>query len=249
MGYRAKLSIYAEIIGATGYLPLYSAIFVDFMVKLDRLANVIIRVNLFVIAALSAALFTPFSLNINPLVYVCLTFSLIIFCVIALFAAISKRNRTDRNPITVDRLTGGIAISIASLIYSMITTILLPLFSPLMVMFIPSLLFHPVFMAQFLFQSSPQNSVRFIASPSGRKSVKLVCFSDGFLSRSTGGYLYKEWFLIQHKIARLELPDSGENCPTDDSQKFTWSDDESYLNWQEYNRGDQSTVKKKVRVY
>jgi hypothetical protein len=227
-------------------VPLFSLIF---MVKLDRLANVIIRVNLFVMAALSAALITPFSLKVNPLVYVCLTFSLIIFCVIALLAATPKRDRIDRNSITADRLTSGIAISIASFIYSIFTTLFLPPFSPGMVIFIPSLLFHPVSMAQFLFQSSPQNSVRFITSPSGRKSVKLVCFSNGFLDRSTGGYLYKEWFLIQQRIAQPELPDSGDICPTDESQKFTWSDDESYLNWNEYNRYNKSTVRKRVRIY
>jgi hypothetical protein len=220
-----------------------------FMVKIARLPKIIIRVNLFVIAALSVTLATPFSLNISPLVYICLTFSLTIFCVIIFLAAISKPDRIDRIPVTVDRLTAGVVISIASFIYSIFTTLFLPPFSPGMVMFIPSLLFHPVFMAQFLFQSSPQNSVRFITSPSGQKSVKLVCFSDGFLDRSTGGYLYKEWFLIQQKIAQPELADNADSCPTDESQKFTWSDDENYLNWQEYNRGDNSIVKKSVRVY
>ncbi len=220
------------------------------MVKLDRLAKVIIRINLFVIAALSATLITPFSLNIHPLNYVRLTFSLLIFCGILLVFTAPKRSKSELNHQGIKRLFTGLMASGTSFIFSLIVLPFMPPFSPTLIFLFPLFLVHPVSLGKFIYSdSTAYNSTRFIISPSGQKSIKLVCFSIGFLDRETGGYLYKEWFLIQQKIAQPELADNADSCPTDESQKFTWSDNENYLNWQEYNRGDNSTVKKSVRVY
>jgi hypothetical protein len=228
-------------------VPLFSLIF---MVKLDRLAKVIIRVNLFVLAALVTALITPFSLNIYPSSYIRLTFSLLVLCSIILVILAPRQSRTERNNQLIDKFSTGLMTSAISVACSLLALPFLPPFSPITAFLFPSILIQPAFIGQLMFSnSSAYNSTRSITSPSRRKSVKLVCFSIGLLDPATGGYLYKEWSIVQQKIAHPELADNGDNCPTDESQAFIWSDDESYLNWNEYNRYNKSTVRKRVRVY